>query len=510
MGVESEDGGRSSGSEAPVSLRVQAERLRSAITWLVALLGGFGLVMIFAATYFTSSASGGTPWGPVTHQALWLAIGALVFVGASRVRPSQLRALTPALVVVVLALLAAVLIPGVGATVNGSSRWFVFGPIQIQVSEVAKFVLILHLSRLLSRTHPSDGFRKRTLPALVIIGLFALFVLIEPDMGTAALLGICGFGLLVASGTSVRELVGTAVCGGIAGYYFAFSQSYRRERMLSFLHPWLHRSNWSYQVVQSLAAFATGHLTGVGLGAGQSSYNYLPNAQTDFIFSVVGQDLGFVGALALLAALFALVFMVLKSARVLSRPMDSLFALGVAAWIGGQIILNVAAVEGLAPVTGVPLPLVSAGGSSTVIILLALGLVRGALRASNDGDRPAEIEAPVLARPRGPFSASSRQSWSTMQGRRRPAPRVRRAATSPPQSVVDSPKRNPARQRTRVPSSQSQRIAPSFNESKSGEAVRRRSSSDLSRRSPSQGGRLEKPSRAARGETVGTQRARLR
>ncbi len=381
------------GSKGPTkSCKAQADQLRSALAWMVALLGGFGLVMIFAATYFTASANGGTPWGPALHQGLWLVLGGLAFVGASRIRPSQLRALSPVFVVVVLALLGAVLLPGVGSTVNGSSRWFIFGPIQIQPSEIAKLVLILHLSRLLSRSHPLAGFRKRTLPALVVLGLFALLVLIEPDMGTAVLLCICGFGLLIASGTSVRELLGTGLLASLFGYYFAFSKGYRRARMLSFLHPWLHRATWSYQEVQSLAAFATGHFTGVGLGAGQSSYSYLPNAQTDFIFSVVGQDLGFVGALALLGALFALVILVLKSARLLTRPMDSLFALGVAAWVGGQVVLNVAAVEGLAPVTGVPLPLVSAGGSSMVVLLVALGLVRGALRAVREGDRPAEIE----------------------------------------------------------------------------------------------------------------------
>lgn len=362
-----------------LSVDASAENISRGILWMAVLLSCFGVVMVFAATYLSSLQQSGRSWGTVAHQMIWLVLGVIVFVFASKTTPEGLRRFAPALLIGAFGLLGAVLIPGVGRNIGGSSRWLVFGPLQLQPSEVAKIVLVIYLARVLTTKDISLGFRRRTLPALTVIGAMALFVIVEPDMGTSMLLCVAGIGMLIGSGTRLSELVLSGLGITIAGAYLAFAKPYRRARMLSFLHPWLHRASWSYQEVQSLAAFATGHLGGVGLGAGQTSYNFLPNAQTDFIFAVVGQDLGLFGAVALLGVLFGLVLLLVRAARRVSNPMNSLFCFGVAAWIGGQIVLNIGAVEGLLPVTGVPLPLVSAGGSSTVIIFAALGLIRGAL-----------------------------------------------------------------------------------------------------------------------------------
>jgi cell division protein FtsW len=363
----------------PFSPQATERELSGALTTLALTLSAFGVVMIFAATYLTSLNVSGKPWSAITHQVIWLVIGAFGFFLASRVTPYSYRTLTAILLVGALGLLGAVLLPGIGSTVYGSSRWIVVGPLQLQPSELAKLILVLHLARFLSQRDPRSGLKKRTIPALVAVGAMCGLVIIEPDMGTSILICVIGFGMLIGSGTRLWELLFTGLGTAALGAYFAFSTPYRRARMLSFLHPWAHRSTWSYQEVQALAAFATGHFGGVGLGAGQSSYSYLPNAQTDYIFAVIGQDLGFFGGLLVLLAFFVLVVVLLRSARLIRSPMNAIFAYGIAAWIGGQVVLNVGAVEGLLPVTGVPLPLVSAGGSSTVVIMVALGLVRGAL-----------------------------------------------------------------------------------------------------------------------------------
>lgn len=369
-----------------LSADASVEQISRGILWMAVLLSFFGVVMVFAATYLSSLQQSGRSWGTVAHQMMWLVLGVVIFIFASKITPERLRRFAPTLLIGAFGLLGAVLIPGVGRNIGGSSRWLVVGPLQVQPSEIAKLVLVIYLARVLTTKDVSLGFRRRTLPALTVIGAMALFVIVEPDMGTSMLLCVAGVGMLIGSGTRLSELVLSGLGITLVGAYLAFAKPYRRARMLSFLHPWLHRASWSYQEVQSLAAFATGHLGGVGLGAGQTSYNFLPNAQTDFIFAVVGQDLGLFGAVALLAVLFGLVLLLVRAARKVSNPMNSLFCFGVAAWIGGQIVLNIGAVEGLLPVTGVPLPLVSAGGSSTVIIFAALGLIRGALLKESGDD----------------------------------------------------------------------------------------------------------------------------
>lgn len=363
-----------------LSAKATAEDLYVAIFWLSLALVGFGLVMVFSATYLVSVASSKAPFFALTHQVIWVVLGIITMVVASKIRASNLTKLAPLVLIGSIMALGAVLIPGIGSTVYGSTRWITAGPIQIQPSEVAKLALVLFSSTLLAKRPPDRSFRSRTLPLLLIASTMALLIVAEPDLGTAILVMLITFGMLIGSGTKVFELVSVFGAMAFAATVLAFDKPYRVQRILAYLHPWAHRSGWSYQEVQALAAFATAHLTGAGVGAGQSSYNYLPNAQTDFIFAVVGQNLGLVGALILLLVLAMLVFMVFRAARHMSNGIDALFTYGIGCWIAAQVFLNVGAVEGILPVTGVPLPLVSAGGSSTVVLLVSLGLVRGSLR----------------------------------------------------------------------------------------------------------------------------------
>ncbi len=362
-----------------LSAQATPEDVYRATFWIAVGLVGFGLVMVFSATYFVSVANSFVPYSAIIHQAIWVVLGlALMFV-ASKISPANLTKLAPLLLFGTIAALGAVLVPGLGQNVYGSSRWLGVGSFQVQPSEVAKLALILFASSLLAKRDPKLGFKKRTLPVLVVATTMCALIVIEPDLGTSVLVAVIAFALLIGSGTRARELVMVTSGGLILGVAMALDKPYRVRRILAFLHPWANRSTSSYQEVQALAAFATAHLTGVGVGVGQSSYNYVPNAQTDFIFAVIGQNLGLVGALAVLLVFVALVVLLFKASTLVSNRIDSIFCFGVAFWIGAQVFFNVGAVEGLLPVTGVPLPLVSAGGSSTVILLVALGLVRGSL-----------------------------------------------------------------------------------------------------------------------------------
>lgn len=355
---------------------------RRAVFWIAMFLSLVGVVMIFATTYWASVLRHASPWSYVERQAMWIGLGWLAYAIFSRTTPSRLRGLAAIALLGTVGLLGAVLVPGIGSSIYGSSRWLGFGPIQIQPSELAKLALTLFLARFLSSRSQERSFRRVTLPTLLILGAMSLLVLAEPDMGTAVILGVIVFGILLGAGTKPHELILTFLGGGAAGIFFAFAQPYRRARMMSFMHPWVHRTNWSYQEVQALAGFASGHIAGVGLGAGQTNVGYLPNAQSDYIFAVIGQDLGFLGSVVLLLGYLALIVLLFRMSAKVKAPMDSLFCFGVACWFGGQAVLNVGAVEGLLPVTGVPLPLVSAGGSSTMVMLVALGLMQGAVKNS--------------------------------------------------------------------------------------------------------------------------------
>jgi cell division protein FtsW len=369
-----------------------------AVFWIALFLVGFGLVMVFSATYFVSVANSYKPYSAITHQVMWIVIGLFLMVLFSKISPSRLTKLAPVLLLATIAALGAVLVPGVGQSVYGSSRWLGFGSLQVQPSELAKLVLVLFASSLLSRRDSSLPFRQRSLPVLVVAALMSGLIVIEPDLGTSALIGVIAFAVLIGSGTRSKELYLIAGGGVLSAAALAVAKPYRVQRILAFLHPWTNRHTSSYQEVQALAAFATAHLTGVGVGVGQSSYNFVPNAQTDFIFAVIGQNLGLIGALFVLLVFVALVVLLFRASTLATNKMDAVFCYGVAFWVGAQVFLNVGAVEGLLPVTGVPLPLVSAGGSSTVILLVALGLVRGSLAKAvrkNQSGSPRKTTAEV-------------------------------------------------------------------------------------------------------------------
>lgn len=359
---------------------------------LVSFLVLVGAAMVLSTSFVPSLGSSGlgSPFAIFERQFIWIVGGFVMFVFVSRINPRRIAPVARLLLIPTVLVLLVVLVPGVGVTVGGSSRWIGISFLRFQPSELAKLAVVLYLAGFFTPSVPERlrSFRA-ALPAIWLVGVTAFLILIEPDMGTALVIGTILLGVLFLAGMRMRIYAPFALSVTALSVVAALAQSYRRQRLLSFLHPWQNRLLYSYQEVQGLVAFATGGAHGVGLGAGSAKWGYLPNAQTDFIYAVLGQEAGLVGCLLVLAALALLVALVMRIALRASSRFEFLICAGVALWLGAQTLFNVGAVLGVLPVTGVPLPLISAGGSSLLVLMAALGLVYGVAK------RPAEV-LPVL------------------------------------------------------------------------------------------------------------------
>jgi cell division protein FtsW len=343
---------------------------------LVAVLNLIGLVMVLSASSVESLRQFGSPWYYFERQLLWLAVGTAAFAVTARCDYRMWRRLGGLGLVATILLLLAVLVPGIGIAASGSSRWLGVGSWRVQPSELAKLAIILYAARVLDRRAARMAdWRYSMLPVLTAFVAVAALVMAQPDMGTTMVIACIVLAGLYVAGSPVRSIVGVMGLGVTSALVMALAAPYRWRRLISFLHPFADSSNTGYQLGQGLLALGSGHLAGLGLGASRASWGYLPNQHTDFIFAIVGEETGLIGSLLVLG-LFA-VFAVL-GIRAACRAPDrygALVAAGVTAWIVTQAAINIGAVVGLLPVTGVPLPFVSFGGSSLVITMAAVGLL---------------------------------------------------------------------------------------------------------------------------------------
>ncbi len=359
--------------------------------WLGALVGVLtviGLVMVLSASTVQSLSQYGSPWAIFERQVLWVLIGSGLAAIAWRTDYRAWRRLGGPALVGCTVLLLAVLIPGIGQTVGGSSRWLGHGTFRIQPSELTKLALAIFGADVLTRrSGQGQRWGPAVRPLFIALVLTAGLVFLQPDMGTALILGCITLGLLYAAGIP-RKLLGTTIgVSALIAFMLGVAEPYRRARLLSFLNPWAHRATSGYQVVQSLVGFANGHVLGVGLGASQAKWGFLPNAYTDFIFAIVGDEMGLIGSLLVVVLFGALAVFGLRIAARATDRFGALLASGITCWLVAQAVLNIGAVIGLLPVTGVPLPFVSYGGSSLVIEMAAVGLLGSIARRSARGLR---------------------------------------------------------------------------------------------------------------------------
>ena len=345
------------------------------ITFIALLLSG--LTVLYAASYYNAQDSG-SALSEVYSQLMGMAAGAILMLPLLKIdyrilaRPKLATTLLLASVV----LLVLVAIPGIGKMLNGSRRWLRFGPISFQPSELAKYAVILHLARLLSRrNYDVTRLFRGLVPAFVFPGIAFLLILLQPNLSTAGSILIVSAVMVMVAGARWLHLGMIGASGMVLGTYYALSEDYRRARLMSFRDPFAYLSNEGYQLSQSLLAFGSGGLFGMGLGKGRQKYAFLPYPESDFIFAVVGEDMGWVGCVVILALFMAFVFFGLRVAIRCRDRFGSLLAGGISAMIGVQTVLNVAVVIGLMPTTGLPLPFFSSGGTSVSILMGATAIL---------------------------------------------------------------------------------------------------------------------------------------
>ncbi|MHB8429342.1 MAG: putative lipid II flippase FtsW [Acidimicrobiales bacterium] len=378
-------GGAASRPRAGMVVLLTRVRTAPAICALMAVLCVFGLVMVGSASPVISLNLYGSPWTIFLHQVLFMALGTGVMLVLSRMDYRFWRKLRGVLVIGTIILLVMVLVPHLGVTAGGSSRWIGFGLFELQPSELMKLALAVFVADLLTRRSEPKAV---IVPVLVVLVVSGMLILKQPDMGTTVVLSCIAFGTLFMGGIPMRPILKIIGGFGVLALIVGLADPYRRDRILSFLNPGAHQSGSGYQVWQSLIGLGSGHIFGLGLGGGRQKWGTLPNAHTDFIFSVVGEELGLVGAAFLLILFFALAWYGLRAATRAPDRFGSLLAVGITTWITSQAIINVGAVIGVLPVTGIPLPFISYGGSSLVITMAAVGILLNVARNERTGPTP--------------------------------------------------------------------------------------------------------------------------
>ncbi len=344
----------------------------------------FGLVMVYSASSGSAALGNANPLGIVEKQAMYALVGVALLVVVSRLELERIRALAPTLVVTALVLCLAVL--AVGPRINGARRWLTVGPLVFQPSELAKLAVVVWTAAYLSRRKPPRTLKELGRPIGLLVLLFALLVLVEPDLGTALTLLLVVGAVLLVSGTRVSVLASAYGIVFTLAAVAAWTSPYRRDRLLTFLDPWKDPTGAGLQNVQALISLGSGGVFGRGLGSGIEPLGYLPEAHTDMMFAVVGEELGLVGITLVIMAFCAFGYSGVRLAISCRDPFAKRLAAGITALVCGQAAVNMAAALGLAPLTGIPLPFVSYGGSSLVMMLAGVGVL---LNIARNGGRAA-------------------------------------------------------------------------------------------------------------------------
>jgi cell division protein FtsW len=338
-------------------------------------LVGLGAVMVYSASAIRA---GGADL--LVRHLVAVLLGAGAGVAALTMPLDRWRRWALVAAVITVVLLVAVFVPGVGRRVNGAARWISAGPLSFQPAELAKLTWVLFLARLLA--HPRErAFRDAFVPSAAALGGLAALLLMQPDLGTVGVLGATWVAMLFVAGVQLELLVGSFALAVPVVWHYVATHEHAARRIRAFWDPEAHRADVGYQVWESLVAFGSGGPWGLGLGRGDHKLYYLPESHTDFVFSVVGQELGFVGVVVVLGAYGLLLTRVFATSRQMPTRFGRLFVLGIGVWLAVQVVVHVGVTMALLPAKGLTLPLVSFGRSSLVVTLLAIGVV---LRAGSE------------------------------------------------------------------------------------------------------------------------------
>ncbi|MCQ3802615.1 MAG: putative lipid II flippase FtsW [bacterium] len=379
--------------------RARTERIQTATryrtnTQIILLFGTvvFTLVVIGLGATISASSTVGINWEYGQYhffmrQLLGVGLGTLVLAATSRVPYQLYQRYANVLFGGALLLLFMVLLFGV--RVGGSARWLRFGPVGFEPSELAKFAVIVLMASLITRgSGVFDDVKSYASALLLVVGSVGLLLLMQPDFGTTVLIAICAFMVLWVGGAPPRYMAGSAVAGLIGGILLAVMAPYRLDRLRGFLDPWGDAADTGYQLIQSWVALGTGGLWGVGPGNSRARWFYLPNAHTDFIFAIIGEEIGLVGGLFVITLFVVLVVLGWMVARRAPDHFGQMMAAGITAWLGFQGLINVGGVLGWMPITGITLPFISYGVSSLVVNMGALGVL---LNVARQGGNPVRM-----------------------------------------------------------------------------------------------------------------------
>ncbi len=336
-------------------------------------LVAFGLVMVYSASSARGLIASDDPAYYLKRQALYALVGLVALVLLSRTDFRKLRHVGGPMLAVALFLLVAVLV--IGTSVNGAKRWIPLGAFSFQPSELAKLGLALWLGARLARKPAPRSLGELAKPVGLVVCLVCGLIVVEPDLGTAIAIVIMVAAMLVVSGTPLRVLAASGGLGLSVLMLAIWFEPYRRARLFSFLDPWSDPQNAGFQTVQAMIALGSGGLFGVGLGESVQKIYYLPEASTDMIFAIIGEELGLVGAVGVMGAFVLLGYAGFNVALKCRDPFGKRLAAGLTALLCGQAAVNLCAVMGIAPLTGIPLPFVSYGGSSLIVALAAVGIL---------------------------------------------------------------------------------------------------------------------------------------
>jgi cell division protein FtsW len=370
---------------------MKRRELDSRLLILVTLaLVAFGLVMVYSATSAAAAVGGKDPNYYLKRQGIYAALGIVLMLVAQRWDFRRLKPLAPALVLASLALLVAVLV--IGPAINGARRWISLGPAVFQPSELAKLALAVWAAAYFSKRPAPRDLRELWRPVGALTALFCVLLILEPDMGTAIALLVMLIGMLAVAGTPATTLAAAVGIASALGTVAIWFEPYRRARFFAFLHPWHDAQGTGFQIVQAMIGMGSGHIFGVGLGQGVQKIFYLPEAHTDMMLANIGEELGLVGVTAVIAAYCLFAYAGLDIAMRCKDPFGKRLATGITVLVSGQAAINIAAVMGVAPLTGIPLPFLSYGGSSLVVLLAGVGILlniahRGGAAAASVSDR---------------------------------------------------------------------------------------------------------------------------
>ncbi|MCY9517789.1 putative lipid II flippase FtsW [Paenibacillus apiarius] len=352
------------------------------LLFLTVLLVCFGLAMIFSASSPIVTLKHENPWYYVSKQSMFAFAGFVIMLFFMSIPFRIWKKAAPFLLLMSLMLLVSVLLGGVN--INGAKRWFAVGSFTFQPAEFTKLSIIVYLAALISKKGERiRNFKQGLLPILAVVGFILLLIMLQPDFGTVLLLFFISMTVIVIGGVDLRHLFKLSLGLIPIFIYLAFSKSYRLERIISFLHPFDDQSGSGYQLIQSFYALGHGGFTGTGFGRSVQKLFYLPEAHTDFIFAVIGEEFGFVGTSLLVFVFFLFLWRGFTAAIRSNDPFGVMLGMGIVTMIFIQLMLNLGAVTGSLPITGVPLPFISYGGSSLILCMASTGILLSISRDNN-------------------------------------------------------------------------------------------------------------------------------